>query len=175
MNRNPLKTQYSLGNSTIPDYFTEDDFLSYSVSEVEDRFLTSYDEVSHPSKRLIISLLKATSSFLRKSSLDSIFKPVRDKNNTDEIIRKTLNDIALAVNNAIKEREQFSNKNGIINDSKIAVVLSHAINYCMTCVIKRMNELNSHKDRIYQVYESQENDLKKVILSAVQQPSLRPK
>lgn len=175
MNRNPLNTQYSLSNSTIPDYFIEDDFLTYSVDEVEQRFLPLYDEVSHPSKRLIISLLKATSSFLRKSTLDSIFKPIRDKNNTEEMAKKILNDIALAINIGIKEREQLRHKNGIISDSKIAAVLSHGIDYCMKCVIKRMNELNSHKDKIYLVYETQENDLKKLINCSIQQQPLRPK
>ncbi len=175
MNRNPLNTQYSLGNSTIPDYFKEDDFLTHSVSEVEDRFLPAYDEISHPSKRIIISLLKATSSFLRKSTLDSTFKPVRDKNNTEEMTRKIIDDIAVVIINAIKENEQLKHKNGMVNDSKIAVVLSHAINYCVTCVVKRMNELHNHNDKIFMVYEAQENDLKKLIAPSIKQLSLRPK
>ncbi len=86
-----------------------------------------------------------------------------------------LNDIAAVLNSSIKENEQLRHKNGIVNDSKIAVVLSHVIDYCMMCIIKRMNELNSHKNKIYLEYETQKNDFKKLIHFSIQQQPLRPK
>lgn len=175
MNQQPLNPKYSLGNSTIPNYFKEYNLLSYTVSEVEDRFLQLYDEVNIPAKKPVVVLLKATSSFLNSSTLDSTFRPSREKNFTDVMIKKILDDIGLAFIEAIKTQEQFKQKNGVINESKVAYVLSDAIQYCMACVFKRLKELSNYNDRIYLMYQSQQNNLKKIILSPIEHPTFRPK
>ena len=175
MNQQPLNPKYTLGNSPLPNYFKEYNLLSYTVSEVEDRFLLLYDEVNIAAKKPIVLLLKATSSFLNSSTLDATFRPSREKNFTDVMIKKVLDDIGSAFIEAIKTQEQLKLKNGIINESRVAYVLSDTINYCMTCVFKRVKELSNHNDRIYLMYESQQNNLKKIISTAIQQPVLRPK
>ena len=175
MNRHPITPKYSLGSKTFPNYFSKENFLTYTVDEVEDKLLPIYDDINISNQHSVTLLLRATSSFLRASTLDTTFRPSREKHFTDAMIKKILDDIGLAFMEAIKSQEELKQKNGITNESKIAVVLSDAIKYCMICVEKRFRELSDYKDRIFLMYESHENNLKKVMPSMLQQQSLRHK
>ena len=168
MNRHPLAPQLFSNKSIVPDYYKEHAPLHYTADEIDNVFLPLFKENTYSGKQHIIFLLKATSTFLHSSTLWPEFKNARDSIYTDAKIQKILNDIGFALNEAVKKKLELAQKNGIVKESKLEQVFSETINYCLECIEYRLKELSTAKDKIFLVYEAQDNELKKVFTSSTQ-------
>lgn len=168
MNKHPLAPQLFSNKSIVPDYYKEHAPLHYTADEIDDVFLPLFKENTYAGKQHIISLLKATSIFLHASTLWPEFKNARDSIYTYAKIHKILNDIGIALNEAVKKKLELAQKNGLAKENKLEQVFAETINYCLECIDYKLKELSTAKDTIFLVYEAQDNELKKVFPSSTQ-------
>lgn len=176
MNNDPLnKPAYSLNNQVVHNYFIERKPSFYEESEISYVYLTLFNEGIYPGKKPIMALLRATNRFLHSATLNSTFKEINNERLSNDELKKILDNMGNALNEAIKERDERTHKNGVTKISQVAVVLNDAIKYCMTCVIYRLQDLNKNQDKLYKIFNEMDNELKRVIPSSIQQSSLRPK
>ncbi len=176
MNNDPLnKPAYSLNNQVVHNYFIERKPSFYEESEISYVYLTLFNEGIYPGKKPIMALLRATNSFLHRTSLRVEFKEIHNERLSNNELKKIIDDMGNALNEAIKKRDELKHKNGLVKLSQVAVVLNDAINYCMTCVVYRLQDLDKNQDKFYKIFNESDNELKRVIPSAIQQSALRPK
>lgn len=48
----------------------------------------------------------------------------------------------------------------MVNENKLEQVFAETINYCLECIDFRLKKLSTAKDKIFLVYEAQDNELK---------------
>lgn len=142
------------GSTELKNYFRNGLDCSYKSREMN-MMIDQYERIDHPLSIEIINLLRATIHFRRATASD--FKEIRDANTNDPWILDLFNEIGLAITSAqIIQKQQPTHSDEYI-------ILTDAIDYCLTSINNRLDELKSMNDYIYRFFLSKPNHLKRFI------------
>jgi hypothetical protein len=125
---------------------------TFSLREIADR----YHRMFHPIANDIENILEETISFRSATDLD--FNYMREQAVSDKNILDTLNAIGNAINTFATK---YNSQTLSVNEKKI---VDDALDYCKKSILERLEKLNQNKDRIYRLYQKNENELKNVLL-----------